>query len=110
MWLLTSKAKFSMNENPNGLPQRTTGDYIHTTAKAALSAVPFVGGPAAELFALVLAPPLERHGCKNLYESLKKLEQQVPGFKIDDLSKNEAFVSATIQASQIALRGTQCSM
>ena len=33
---------------------------IFTVAKAALSAIPFVGGPAAELFALVLAPPLEK--------------------------------------------------
>ena len=47
-----------MDENPKQLPQRTTGDYAHTTAKAALSALPVVGGPAAELFALVIAPPL----------------------------------------------------
>jgi hypothetical protein len=99
-----------MDENPDDLPRRTTGDYIHTTAKAALSAVPFVGGPAAELFALVLAPPLEKRRdawLQQLYDALKRLEQQVEGFKISDLSHNEAFISATIQATQIALRTHQ---
>jgi hypothetical protein len=99
-----------MDENPDDLPGRTTGDYIHTTAKAALSAVPFVGGPAAELFALVLAPPLEKRRdawLEQLYDSLKRLEKQVEGFRISDLSQNEAFISATIQATQIALRTHQ---
>jgi len=108
--MLAAKDGAPMDENPTQLPQRTTGDYVHTAAKAALSAVPVVGGPAAELFALVLASPLEKRRdawLQEIYESLKRLEQQVSGFKIEDLSKNEVFVSATIQATQIALRTHQ---
>jgi hypothetical protein len=40
---------------------RTTGDWIHAIAKAAMSAVPVVGSPAAELFGfLVVAPASKR--------------------------------------------------
>jgi hypothetical protein len=99
-----------MDEDPNQLPQRTAGDYVHGIAKAALSAVPIVGSPAAELFALVLAPPLEKRReswLQELYESLKRLERQESGFKMNDLANNEVFVSTTIQATQIALRTHQ---
>lgn len=41
-------------------PKKSAGDIAHTSAKAALSALPYVGGPAVELFQLVLQPPLEK--------------------------------------------------
>jgi hypothetical protein len=41
-------------------PKATGGDAAHMAVKAALSVIPALGGPAAELFAYLLAPPLER--------------------------------------------------
>jgi len=34
-------------------PKSDKGDVAHTLAKAAVSAVPYIGGPAAELFNLL---------------------------------------------------------
>jgi hypothetical protein len=89
------------------LPKRTGGDVAHTLTKAGLNLVPYVGGTAAELFGLVIAPQLEKRRDKwleDLAASIKKLQGQVQGFKIEELGKNEVFVSAVLQASQIALR------
>lgn len=41
-------------------PKKSAGDIIHATVKAVISAIPIAGAPAAEIFALVVAPPLER--------------------------------------------------
>jgi hypothetical protein len=41
-------------------PSTGVGDVVQSVTKAILSAVPGVGGPAAELFAFIFAPPLER--------------------------------------------------
>jgi len=98
----------NMADDTGKVPERTASDYAHTTAKAALSAIPVVGGPAAELFAL--APPIEKRRdawLQGLYDDLKRLEVEVEGFKIDDLANNDAFVSAVLQATQIAMRTHQ---
>lgn len=89
-------------------PKRSAGDVAHTVAKAGLSAVPIVGGPAAELFQLVIVPPLEKRRAEwmeRVAEGLKKLEAK--GLNIETLRDNEQFISAVMQASQIALRTHQ---
>jgi hypothetical protein len=99
-----------MTDDLNALPKRGAGDYVHTGAKAALSMIPIAGGAAAELFALVLAPPLERRRdtwLENLYQRLKQVEEQIAGFHFEDLQNNEVFVSAALQATQSALRTHQ---
>lgn len=99
-----------MTDDPKSLPQPQTADYVQGLVKAGLSAIPVIGSPAAELFAILLAPPLNKRRdawLEDLYDALKKLEQRVEGFKIENLVENEAFVSATLQASQIAIRTHQ---
>jgi len=99
-----------MKDEPNKLPQPQTGDYVHGIVRAGLSAIPGIGSPAAEIFALILAPPLTKRRdewLQDLYADLKKLEERVGGFKIENLVENEAFISATLQASQIAIRTHQ---
>jgi len=69
--------------------------------------VPVVGGSAAELFALIVAPPLEKRRdewLRDLADVVKKVEQRQPGLTPEELSRNDAFISTTLQASQIALR------
>jgi hypothetical protein len=38
----------------------SAGDWTYTLVKAGMSAVPIVGGPVAELFAALIAPPLTK--------------------------------------------------
>ncbi len=99
-----------ITDDPDKLPQATTGDYVHTLTKAGISGIPVFGSPAAELFAMVIAPPLTKRRddwFQELASRLKELEGRVEGFRIENLSRNEAFVSAVFQATQIAVRTHQ---
>ncbi len=42
------------------VPKRAKGDVAHAVTKAGLSAIPVLGGAAAELFQNVIQPPLEK--------------------------------------------------
>jgi hypothetical protein len=90
------------------VPKRSKGDVVHAVAKAGLSAIPVVGGPAAELFQNVIQPPLEKRRGEWMAQVGEKLrELEAAGLKLEDLQKNEEFVSAVMHASQIALRTHQ---
>jgi len=41
-------------------PKRSASDFAHGVVKAAISGIPTVGGPAAELLGMIFGPPLER--------------------------------------------------
>lgn len=100
-----------MTENPNRkLPQPTAGDDVHMLVRAALSAVPLTGGPAAELFAAAIVPPLARRRdewFEGLAVAVKELERKVEGFKVESLSSNEAFISVVMQATALAVKTRQ---
>jgi hypothetical protein len=75
-----------------------------------VSAIPYVGGPATRFFNLVITPPLERRlneWRNTVAERILRLEGKVEGFKVEDLGKNPMFITAVMQATQIALRNHQ---
>lgn len=41
-------------------PRKNLGDTGHVVAKAVISAIPVLGGPASELFQALAVPPLEK--------------------------------------------------
>ena len=87
-------------------PKRKASDVAHTLVKAGLSAVPMVGSPANELLSLVISPSLERRRDKwieSIAEALNILEEQIAGFKIENLCQNELFISTVMKASQVAM-------
>lgn len=89
-------------------PTRTKADIAHSVIKAGLSAIPMIGGPATELFQHVVQPPLDRRRqewMNSIGEKLLQLESQ--GLDLAALRDNEEFISAVMQASQIALRSHQ---
>ena len=94
-----------MTTEPSQLPSKSAGDIAHAVAKAGLSAIPVIGGPAVELFQLVVQPPLDKRReawMTDVGNRLRELEAN--GLNLTDLQKNEQFVSAVMQASQAALR------
>jgi hypothetical protein len=98
-----------MPEEKYAPPEVGKGDVAHTIVKAGISSIPVVGGAAAELFALVIEPPLDKRRnewMKAMAEGLKTLEEK-GALRIDDLPKNEAFISTVMHASQAALRNHQ---
>jgi len=91
-------------------PKAKVGDAGHTIAKAVLSAIPYLGGPAAELFAAVVTPPLTKRRdewVESIATELKKLEEKIDGFKIENLAQNEIFITTVMQATQSAIRNHQ---
>lgn len=91
-------------------PKPNKGDVTHTIAKAGLSAIPVVGGPAVELFNAIITPPLVKRRdewIESIAEGLKKLEETVEGFKIENLKDNNMFITTVIHATQVAIRNHQ---
>jgi hypothetical protein len=91
-------------------PNETVGDAAHTLARAGLSMIPLIGGPAVELLSTILTPPIERRRdewIESIATGLQMLAEKVDGFNIDDLSQNEIFVTTVLHASQVALRSHQ---
>ena len=88
-------------------PAPRAGDYADSAARALISAIPGLGGPATQLIATVITPPLEQRRAdwlNDLADRLERLEQPVEGFTVQSLADNEEFVTAVTTASQIALR------
>jgi hypothetical protein len=85
----------------------SVGDYAHIGVRAGLSTAPFLGGSLAEFFSVVITPPLEKRRDSWLIEiftRLKKLEEQIEEFKIENLGNNENFISTLLYATQVAMR------
>lgn len=84
------------------------GDVAHALTKAGLSAIPVVGGPAVELFQLLVQPPLERRRAAWMEQvGQKLLELEAKGLDLSKLQGNEQFVTAVMQASSAAIRTHQ---
>lgn len=49
-----------MEESNLEPPSGTPGDTAHLLARAVISAMPGLGGPALEMFNAIIVPPLER--------------------------------------------------
>jgi hypothetical protein len=79
-------------------------------ARAAISAVPYVGGPAKELFNFVITPPLEKRLAKwmnEMADRITEIEENAKGFKKENLKENQMFLTAVMHATSIALRNHQ---
>ncbi|HUV03541.1 MAG TPA: hypothetical protein VMX94_00370 [Armatimonadota bacterium] len=97
-------------EEKYDVPSPTTADTVHTIARAGLCMIPVLGGPVAELFSMILTPPISKRRDKwmeSVAEGLRWMEENMEGLKIEDLSENESFVTTLVQASQIAIRSHQ---
>lgn len=82
-------------------------DIAHQVGKAITSAVPLAGGPLSVLFETIFTPSLERRKqawLENLASVIEELKEQVDGVTEEKLSKDEQFITMSIQASQIAMR------
>lgn len=87
------------------IPKPSAGDILHGLAKAGMSAVPVVGGPGAELFHMLIQPPLERRRIKWMEDVGRRLiVLEEKGLRLEDLQDNPRFITAVVQASTAAIR------
>lgn len=95
-----------MSEIPEQ-PTKSVGDVVQAIVKAAVSAVPYAGGSAAELIGLVFGPPLERRRkewLNLLAEAVKEIQSKVADLTPEKLGENAAFISLGMRATEIAVR------
>ena len=88
------------------LTTNSCGDYTHALIKGGLGAIPVLGATAAELFGLIVTPPLEKRKIQwmnELGERLARLEQNKE-INIAELANNELFIDAVVQTTTFALR------
>ena len=91
-------------------PQPTKGDYIHKGVKAAIASIPGVGAIAAEVFSSVFEAPLTKRRSEwinSIADGLVELEDKVEAFSVQDLSQNDMFITAALQATHISTRNHQ---
>jgi hypothetical protein len=91
-------------------PKTGVGDVAHAVAKAGLGYIPIVGAAATELFSLIITPPITKRRdewVESLGRDLRHLEEKVQGFKIENLAKDDAFITAAMHATQSAIRNHQ---
>ena len=99
-----------MENNRLSPPKAGVGDRTHRGVKAAIAAIPYLGGPAAEFFDEIVKPPLTKRleeWRETVAEGVTKLEAKVEGFSIGSLKENPSFISAVMHATQVAIRAHQ---
>ncbi|HEV2385873.1 MAG TPA: hypothetical protein VGS20_01330 [Candidatus Acidoferrales bacterium] len=87
-------------------PEPDGADTMQGIARAGLAAIPVFGGSVTEILSLVLAPAVQLRRdewFRELADAVDRLEKRLDGFKIENLVQDDAFVSATIQATRIAV-------
>jgi hypothetical protein len=86
---------------------KSVGDAAHEISKAVLSVVPVAGGPFVALFENIFTAPLNKRK-QEWFEELASVVTEIQNKLIDmtpeKLSQNEMFITAALQASQIAIR------
>jgi hypothetical protein len=88
-------------------PKKSAADVAYTVVKAAVSAVPVAGGPAAEVLGLIFGPPLEKRREKwleQLADAIREIQEKMAELTPEKLSENEAFVTTALHATEIAVR------
>lgn len=93
----------------NGL-KPTRGDVGHAITKGVLSTIPIVGGSAAEIFSLILEPPITKRRDTfliSIYEELQSLNEKLEDFNIEELVKNEIFITSLTHAVPVAVKNHQ---
>ncbi|GLB49390.1 hypothetical protein [Neptunitalea lumnitzerae] len=92
------------------VPKESLTDKAHSIVKGAFGAIPFAGGVASETFGLILSQPITKRReewMQAVVDKLNHLEQKSESFTIENLKKNDEFVTFLIEASQIAFKTHQ---
>ena len=88
------------------VPAATTGDSLHALTRAGLSTLPVLGAAAAELFSLVITPPLAKRRADWMNDIACRLKQLEENSVLDfaQLQRDDAFITTVMYASQAAIR------
>lgn len=87
--------------------ETTIEDKKYAIKKGLVATIPYVGGIASELFSLAISSPMEKRRdewINSLAKQVEEIGQQVSDINLENLSKNDEFISLVLSTTQIALR------
>ena len=89
-----------------------TSDIAYAIVKGAISSIPLpiLPGVAAELMSLIISSPLSKRQeewITSIANGLVELQEKVDGFKLENLSENESFITCVMHSTQAAIRNHQ---
>jgi hypothetical protein len=87
-------------------PEPGARDAVQGATRAALAAIPILGGSITEVLSMILLPAVARRRdewFKEIADALDQLEARVDGFKVENLVDDEGFATAVIHATRIAI-------
>jgi len=82
---------------------------VHSLTKGALGTIPVIGSLAAEVFGLLVTPPLDKRRAEWMNEVAQKLKdleikQQI---NFEELQQNDQFIDVVLQATTYALKTSE---
>ena len=86
------------------------GDITYDLVKGILSVIPTLGSPASLLLDTVFTTPLDKRKqewLEHLADDVTYMQEIIKDLTPEKLSKDQAFVTVALQASQIAIRNHQ---
>ena len=89
---------------------KTTGtDIAHSLLKGGIGTIPIIGSLAAEIFGLVVTPPLEKRRAEWMNDIAVKLKELVDKkvINFEELQGNEQFIDVMLQATTFALKTSE---
>lgn len=92
-----------MEDNTN---KSTKKDVAHSLVKGGLGTIQILGSIVAEIFGLIVTPPLEKRRAEWMNDIAEKLKELEAKQKIDfnELRENEQFIDVILQATTFALK------
>jgi hypothetical protein len=89
---------------------KTTGkDIAHSLVKGGLGAIPVIGSLAAEVFGLLVTPPLNKRRAEWMNEVAQKLKdlEIKKDINFEELQNNDQFIDVVLQATTYALKTSE---
>lgn len=90
-------------------PEESKWDKGHALVKGAIGAIPIAGGAGAELFQMIVTPPLEKRRqewMEDVGRALNRLHEEEK-IEWEAIQDDPAFITAVMHASQVAIRNHQ---
>jgi len=87
-------------------PQSNDSDATRAALEKIVEQIPVFGPATIHVISQFLVPGVERRReswFKDLADAVDRLKERVDGFDVGNLAQNEDFISATIQATRIAI-------
>ena len=84
-------------------------NIVHSLLKGGLGTIPIIGSLAAEVFGIIVTPPLEKRRAEWMNEVAQKLKDLELNHKInfEELQHNDQFIDVVLQASTYALKTSE---